>query len=811
MKRSGLTNRFMENTNNRDIEKEDDLDLISIVKACWAVFRKQWKWFALSVAVCVAAGYFFQKTATQVFRRQSVMLIENAETGSDFQPRRASGRAMSSLLEMNGISVGDNLKNEIFILTSNRLMVNVVDSLGLDVDYATTHRMRHVPLYNSSPVRVRFRDKAEETVSFKLSILDNGRCRLAGFVTEDGSEAVPVEAKPGTSVATPAGVLTLEAAEGFADFPRGKELTVTHYSLREAAAIYQGKVSAAEYDKEASLIVLECKDADPQRATDLLDELVRAYKRDVVANKNRVAQSTMDFIDARARIIGTELSTVENEYADFKRRNKIVDLEQNAQQYLSETSDARRRIIDLETQLSVVKYLQDFVLDNSHAREVIPVLPGLKDASFSAPIAEYNDKMLKRNQFVENTRENADAVQELDRQLAALKKAIRSSLAAFVKSTELQLREARSIGSALSGQVVGIPEKEKYALDIKRQQELKSALYEYLLNKREEVAMQLSISEANVRVVEPPIGPDVPVSPRRSLIMLVSLLAGIAIPAAVFWLLHMFDVTVSGRKDIERYTTIPLVGEIPTWNGDANATVVTETKDASNAMVEAFRLLRYGLNFMHHNAKVIVVTSTTSGQGKSFISRNLSAVLGAASKRVLLVDADIRRRTQSSLFGKSAGLTSYLVSPDGETKLSDVVLRDAVAKGVDFLPAGITPPNPSELLMSERLETLIDEAGPVYDVIVFDTTPICSVADAGIVDRVADITLYVIRVGVEEKSFLSELEKMYQDNKYRHLCVVLNESDAKGEGAAYGYGYGYADRAEKRSKGRLRRLLTLKG
>ena len=294
------------------------------------------------------------------------------------------------------------------------------------------------------------------------------------------------------------------------------------------------------------------------------------------------------------------------------------------------------------------------------------------------------------------------------------------------------------------------------------------------------------MNDANVRLVEDPLGSNTPISPSRSTIILISLLIGLLIPTLILTIRRLMDITVSGRHDVEEATTIPLVGELPTWEeGGDDGLITTCSSDAP--IVEAFRMLRYGLNFMRHSAKVCVVTSSTPGQGKSFISRNLAAIMGMANKRVLLVDADIRKRTLSSKFGRSNGLTGWLVDEEEKLSLDEIIIKDGVAKQVDFLPAGMLPPNPSELLMSSRLEALVEEARELYDFIIIDTTPILAVSDASIVDRVADVTLFVIRVGVQVRAFLPELEKMNKDKKYRHLCIALNDVDVK---AKYGYGYG---------------------
>ena len=793
----------MDPQRNFQTEQEEDIDLAAILKTCLRVARRQWKWFLLSIAVCIAGGYLYQQSLPEVFQRQSVILIENADNGSPFSARRSSGSAMSSLLEMNGISVGDNLQNEMFILTSKRLMKNVVDSLGLDVEYTTTWRLRPLSLYKDTPVRVRFAQKTADGASFTLQLTEDGGIRLSDFETPDRTFAKSYDAKPGATLQTPAGTLTLERGETFNSFPRGQKVRVSHLPQSVAAAIYCNEVTASEYDKESSLIVLSCNDASADRAEDVLNELYQAYMRDIVANKNRVALSTMQFIKDRSAIVGKELAAVENRLAEFKRTHRIVNFEQGAQAFLTESLDAHNRTVELETQKSVAQYLAGFIADNSHSNEVIPALPGLRDATFGNAIAEYNQKMLQRNHLADNTHEEAAAIRDLDRQLASLRKAILSSIDSYVSTVDVQLKEAYANQNLLTGQANGLPDIEKYGLDLERQQKLKSTLYTYLLNKKEEVAMQLSIKEANIRLVEAPLGPAKPVSPRKLIILMASLLLGLAIPAAILWLRHLLDVTVNGRKDIERYTTIPMAGEIPMWTDkEGRSDVVTNYNDEeSNAVAEAFRLLRYGLHFIQQESRIIVVTSTTPSQGKSFISRNLAAICAAAGKRVLLIDADIRKRTQSHIFGQSNGLTSYLVDTEDTTRLADIVITDTVAPGVDFLPAGITPPNPSELLMSSRLDHLMEEARATYDLIVLDTTPICSVADAGIVDRLADITLYVVRVGVQEKTFLPELEKMYKEKKFRNLCIVLNDSDAKGEGSAYGYGYGYDHPKSRRRRG----------
>ena len=783
-------------------EKEEDLQLVNILNVCWTAFRTHWIWFALSVAVCLCGGYLFQQCQPRAYQRQSVMLIEDADPsalGGNTTSRRSRSN-MSSLLELNGISVGDNLKNEIFILTSNRLMRRVVDSLNLDVDYTVKSFLHRKTLYRERPFEVEFLGQYRVPVSLSVKKGAGDTFILSSFTRKGKAVDGTVTAYSGKPVRTPVGLLKVTRDAAISSFPEDKEVLVTRISPEIATNIFKAKVSAAEYDKESSLIVLTCQDANGGRAEDILNELFNAYKNDVVENKNRVANSTARFIDTRIDLIGRELGDVENRMADFKKRNRIVDFEKNADGYLTEGIAARKRRLEAETELTVANYLQEFLKGNSHKGEVIPQL-AIANASFTQPISEYNKLVLQRNNMVENSSDNSPAVRDIDRQLESMRTSIVSSLNSYVRSVELELRDAQANENALTGVVGGVPEKEKQGLDIQRQQELKSALYTYLLNKREEVALQMAINEANVRLVENPIGSKLPVSPRKSIILLVSLVLGLAIPSAVLWLMAALDVTVKSRREVEAKTTIPIVGEVPLWEEnekDGSKCIITNC-GYDEPIVESFRVLRYGLNFMRHSAKVFVVTSATPGQGKSFVSSNLAAILGMTGKRVLLVDADIRKRTLDRRFGHGAGLTAYLVDEENKLKLEDVIIKDAISEDVDFLPAGKLPPNPTELLMSDKLDELIEKARTQYDYVVVDTTPIISVADAGVVDRVADLTVFVLRIGVQESSFLPELEKMYNGKKLRGLCIALNGSSVQGN-YGYGYGYGHSNKQKKTSK-----------
>lgn len=794
----------MEKYTNTQEQANEEVQLVPLMRLCLEEFKTHWWWFLLSALLCVSCGWYYQQKQQRIFQRQAVMLIEDADAssvGGGASTSRSSKRnAMNTLLELNGVSVGDNLKNEIFILSSKRLMLRVVEKLHLDIDYTIEAGLHIKSLYGDKelPFEVLFQSKCKGKAlqTFKVTKKDANTVTLKGLHDKEGNELPDKDVQLGQMVQTPYGQLCVVRGQQFGAWT-DETITVSRMSIKNAATRFIGELAVSEYDKETSLIVLNCSDNNVERADHILACLYDTYKEDVVDNKNRVAQNTARFIDERIQIIGRELSSVENQLASFKKRNKLVDFTQSSQIVLNATNDARQQSLQLETQLNVARYLSDYLHSHSNNHDLIPAL-NMQDASFNTQIGKYNDVMNQRNQMVANSSDKQAIVAELDRQLAQMRQTIASSLKSYVNSIELRLRDAQANESALTGQVSGAPDQEKKGLDIQRQQSLKEALYTYLLNKREEVALQQAINEANVRLVEGPIGGEAPIKPKSAMIMLVALIIGLAIPTAILWIKRMLDVTVHGRKDIEEATTIPVLGEVPIdkdFNGD-NTLISSLASDSP--MVEAFRILRFALGYMRQNPKVLVSTSTTPGQGKSFVTRNMAIILAMAGKKVVVIDADIRKRTLSAAFRHTIGLTAYL--SDDYTQVGDIIKKDGISKGVDFIPAGHMPPNPSELLMSNRLDELVKRLRSEYDYVLFDTTPMLSVADANIVNRVADSTIFVIRVGVQERAFLPELEHMYQDHRFKSLSIVLNGVDPERGYHGYGYGYGYAYDKHSKSK-----------
>lgn len=787
------------------VAAEKKNDLAPIIMKYMGLARRFWYWIVLSVIVALCLGYVYQQRQNRVYQSQAVVLIEQKDAGQSTMRTRAGNSQVNTLMQLNGITAGENIQNELYIITSLRLVKHVVMPLGLDVDYTMKQSMHDVALYRERPFRVNFERMAEYPASMEVSLDEKGNFSMTNFVvpvkmfkgkkvslTKEETASVVV-AKPGQKVKTPIGVLSVEKDVTYDNFGRGDVVKVNHYTVDMAAELYRSRLSADLMDKESELIVLTCKDINSARAEDILYELIEVYKQDVIDNKNIQAERTAEFIDGRLQLISRELSAVESELATFKSHNNIADLTTTASAMTQQSFQARNAVTELNTQLSVARYLEDYLRTTPGSKDVIPVLSNFNNSAVSSQIAEYNRVLLNRNRMASNSSDESPAVREQDRQLESMRSAINSSLASYVKSVELELRAAQANEQHYVGQAGLVPVKEKQAIDIARQQSLKEALYTYLLNKREEVALQLAIEEANVRLIEDPVSSNGPISPRSKVIMLLALLLGLVVPFGVMFIWELFDTTISGRTDVEDALSLPIVGELPHMEHANDKTLVFgKEADYSAPIAEAFRLLRYGLHYYDSNGKVLLVTSSSPSHGKSFVSRNLAGAMAMTGKRVLLVDADIRVRnlTRYQSLLSMSGVTEYLIGD--VNSIDDIIAKDALQPGVDIMPAGSTPPNTTELLMSNRLDTLIEKVRDMYDAIILDTTPAFAVADASIVSRVCDATLFVIRVGEQIRAGLPAIEELYKSKKCGNLCAVINDADLKTRVYGNGYGsYGY--------------------
>jgi len=742
---------------------------------------RHWYWFVVSVVVCLGIAYIYLARISPLYEQSTVLLVKNDSQGND---------APSTLLEVSSGFSNSGVGNDIYILQSHQLMHKVVEQLRLDITYSAQKRFRRDPLYAESPIKVLLPVDNNASFSMEIIPLNNQKFRL--LFPEISYEAVEGEKNFGDTIPTQWGnMVVYPVLENLPAFIN-KSVFVSVTSIESATKRFQSKITTSVADKGTTLVKIVCSDANISRAKAILNTLVEIYNETIIEDKNRIAANTAAFIDDRIAIISKELGSVEEEYTDFRQRNRIIDISSSANQYLSESSRVKEESKDLETQLTVAQYVKAYLSDITYKDKPIPNVSGIGDVGIQGQIQAYNTLLLQRDRVLSNSGENNPVVQGMNKNMNAMRETISGSMDNYISTLNLRLSQSRSAENQLINNIQAVPKQEKMALNIMRQQAIKESLYTFLLNKREENALQLAITVANIRVVETPFGSSAPVSPVRSNIFLIAFILGLLIPAGILALYMMWNTSIHGRKDIETYTTIPILGEIPTYKKEANKQVsIVVSGDNNDRMTEAFRLLEINMKFMAKDAQVLMFTSAAASDGKTFLCGNFAVALTYAGKKVIVLDLDLRKKTQSrhAKKEKAEGISAYLSGQ--QTDINSIIQPRAIGSKVDLISAGSTPPNISVLLMSDRLEQLIAELKKDYDYILLDTVPALVVSDAIIVSRVADLTLYVIRDRVFDRRYLPELERLYQEKKFNNLCIVLNDCQTEKK---YGYHYGYGYR-----------------
>ncbi len=544
--------------NNEKTVKESGLNinLRDIVELLIA----KWYWFALSVFICVSAAYLYTRTLVPVYQRQAVMLVK---TGG-----KNANSDISAMLELQGGITGSGVENEMFILRSHQLVREVVNRLHLDVSYEKEGFFRNTSLYAESPVEVNFIDPYHAYYRTKVTPLD-----VKNYTISDKKYAY------GDTVQTEAGRIVVNLKPENLSAYIGKPVSVTRISPETAAAIYKGGISTSLAGKGTTMVQITCTGDNVSRADAILNALINVYNETIIEDKNRIAVNTAKFIDERIAVIGKELGDVEEELTDFKQRNRIIGSEGNGSQFLAESSRMKTENLQMETELSIAQSIKSYLLDATRNNQLIPNVSGVGDASVQSQITAYNELMLQRNHLLAESGAKNPVVQTADKNLAEMRTVISGSMDNYIKNLRLRLEKTRAVERQINSEIQAVPKQEKMALSISRQQSIKEALYTFLLNKREENALQLAVTEANIRVVESPFGSNAPIAPHPATFLLAALAVGLAIPLGIQILTMLWNTTVRGKKDIEDYTTIPLLGEIPSRKEDmADDAIVVDDK-----------------------------------------------------------------------------------------------------------------------------------------------------------------------------------------------------------------------------------------
>ena len=800
--------------NEAQESKDENID----VKELLFKYLIHWPWFVGAVIACLIAAWVYLYMSTPVYNISATVLIKDDKKGG-------SAGMLSGLesLGLDGmVSSSQNIDNEIEVLRSKTIAKEVVENLGLYISYMDEDEFPSRNMYKTSPVQVSLTpqeaDLLEKPMIVEMALQPQGSMDVnvkigddeyqkhfekvpAVFPTDRGTLAFFL-----TSDSISSSKRTLEETTGSEKITRNIIATINN-PLAVAKA-YCKNMTIEPTSKTTSVAVISLKNSNVQRGKDFINKLLEMYNINTNNDKNEVAQKTAEFINERIGIISKELGSTEKDLESFKRGAGITDLTSDAQIALTGSAEYEKKRVENQTQINLLQDLQKYMQNEGY--EVLPSNIGLQDLNLAAAINRYNEVLVERKRLLRTSTENNPTIINLDTSIGAMKENVQVSLDRVLRGLFITKADLDREASRYSRRISEAPGQEREFVSIARQQEIKAGLYLMLLQKREENAITLAATANNAKIIDDAIADDAPVSPKGRMIYLIALVLGVGIPVGVIYLLELTKFKIEGRSDVEKLTNVPIVGDIPLTDEKLGAIAVFENQN--NLMSETFRNIRTNLQFMLENdKKVILVTSTVSGEGKSFISANLAISLSLLGKKVIIVGLDIRKPGLNKVFNiprKEVGITQYLANP--EKNLMDLVQPSDVSKNLYILPGGTVPPNPTELLARDGLDKAIETLKKSFDYVILDTAPVGMVTDTLLIGRVADLSVYVCRADYTHKNEYTLINELAENNKLPKLCTVINGLDLKrrkygyyygygkygkyyGYGKRYGYGYGYGE------------------
>ncbi|MDY5823634.1 MAG: GNVR domain-containing protein, partial [Candidatus Coprenecus sp.] len=659
------------NTPNTEHNSEELFSIKDIIFVCLA----NWKWFVISLAVCLSLSVLYVLRTHPTYTRTASIMIKDDKKGQSF------GSEMSTFSDMGLFKSGSNVHNELLAIQSPSIMTEVVKRLKLDVSYMVPGKFHKQVAYgNSQPVIVTFETiKENETASFIIELNPDMTFSLTDFKFRgEEFKDEPIVGILGKNVKTPAGNIRIDAFH-LKPLEEVMNIYVTKSSLYSAVNSYMANLTVALSSKEATVLNFTCKDKSIQRAEDIINTVIAVYNENWVKDKNQIAISSAMFINDRLKVIEQELGVVDENISSFKKDNLLPDINAASTMYFQKSDQITSQILMLNNQLYMAEYIQEYMKKETNKMQLLPANSGIENSNIENLIGQYNNMLLKRNSLVSNSSEKNPLVVDLDIQLASVRSAIDISIENHILTLNTQIASIQQAESRTTEKLAASPTQAKYLLSVERQQKVKESLYIFLLQKREENELSKAFTAYNTRIITPPTGSMAPTAPVTKKIYLIAFALGLFIPIGVIVLVETMNTKVRGKKDIDNLS-IPFLGEIPYYGkkkkfetlrrfirrgsrkGESRPIVVKEgNRDVIN---EAFRVLRTNIEFVtekNESTEVLSLTSFNPGSGKSLISANLSVSLAIKDKKVLLIDGDLRRAAVSELADSpNVGLANYL-------------------------------------------------------------------------------------------------------------------------------------------------------
>ncbi len=802
---------------NIEEKEEQGTSSFSIKDYLWLCVSK-WYVFAVFGLLGFGYGYYSLMKMPKVYGAEAGVMIK--DKGASSTPDVAS-----VFSDMSAFDVYSNLNNEMQAMLSPAVTTEAARRLGLDVQYTVKEQLHRRVLYGSSlPFKVKFLDLSEnQKGKMKIRWKGDGTLEIGPFAnvgeeiddkSNDENILVNLAESGNDTIVTPLGHILVWHNTAFTGSMNiGEEILVDHVGVASGSSMIRGGLKTFVNDNYSTIVNLSFQGSNSELCRDVLDEVIKVYGENWVADRNQIARATYDFINERLAVIENELGDVDSDISGLVAHQQVSvgDLEYNTERNLA----AQTEIAQLTTKLKLANQVKGQLAEMIANYTILPGTSALANAGIDGMVSEFNNMISYRNSLVANSSEESPVVQDLDMRIADRKQEILSTIDAYIAGIQADINVAKGAQSQSAARLMQSHTQAPQLQNVERQQKVKESLYMYLLQKREENQLSQAFAPYNCKVVTDPYSYG-PISPIAKSIIMKWLIIGLLIPAVLLFLMEMLNSKVRGRKDLE-LLTIPFVGEIPyigkplhTWQKlfkkktkEDEISQVLIKKSSGNIVNEAFRVIRTNLEFMVppgvSDARSIMVTSVNPGSGKTFVSLNLGAVLALKNKKVALVDLDLRKAALSQSCGIThKGMSNYLV---GTVELEDIVVKNVLdCENVDLYPVGPIPPNPAELLYSKRLDETIKKLKEEYDYVIIDCPPVEVVADAKIINQFVDLTLFIIRAEVLERGMLKEIQRFYDEKRYKNLSLILNGTPDPSHsklrrsnrfGYGYGYGYGY--------------------
>ncbi len=802
-------NPYENNMNEQDEEKINYQELL---------FRYiiHWPWFLASILICLIGAWGYLYFQTPVYQVSASIMIKDDKKGGN------SGSADLENLGLGGvITSAQSIDNEIEVLRSKTILKEVVNSLELYITYYDEDEFPKREMYKTSPVVVNLTaqeaDKLPSAALIDMQLSSDGgldvnlKVGLNEYNKRFDKLPAVFPTNVGTFGFTLRDSLLNGQVEGRKDVRHISAVVSQPFGMAKG---YQWALTIAPTSKATSVATVSLVNTNIQRGQDFINKLMEMYNRNTNNDKNEVAEKTREFINERIKIIDEELGNTEEKLETFKRNAGLTDISSDAQLAVSGNAEYEKKRVENGTQINLVRDLAKYINNPLNEYEVLPSNIGLTDNGLTTQLERYNELVIERKRLLRTSTENNPMIINLDMSIRAMKANVKAAIDGTLQGLLIVKADLDREASRFSRRISDAPGQERQYVSIARQQEIKAGLYLMLLQKREENAITLAATANNAKIIDEPVAEGGPVSPKPKMIYMIALVLGVGLPVGIIFLISLTKFKIEGRGDVEKLTRLPIVGDVP-LTGEKNGSIAV-FENQNNLMSETFRNVRTNLQFMLENdQKVILVTSTISGEGKSFVSSNLAISLSLLGKKVVIVGLDIRKPGLNKVFNisrKEQGITQYLSNP--EKNLMDFVQVSDVSKSLYILPGGTVPPNPTELLARDGLDKAIETLKKNFDYVILDTAPVGMVTDTLLIGRVADLSVYVCRADYTRKAEYTLINELAENNKLPNLCTVINGLDLQkkkygyyygygkygkyyGYGKRYGYGYGYGEHKTK--------------